>query len=289
MNGNEKQTTRQRLDELNELLKSGYVSEEEYDIARTRILKEGGFDVHSERSAPSEDEFSYEDEEYEEAEKERRGWGCLLFFAPILIAFLFAIALLVAPFLPDYLRGPTLRALRNRALDFWQNSAVQEETHSSPMPSLSSPVVSQELATSSALIVSSAEPASPSQQSDSPAESVEKETESGDNLPLLNNPDSHLLPAPEMTENQSNLSVPSEANSPLVRGTFTGRSVRIRSTPDATLKNNIVGWGQSGERFIVEEESADQSGTNWYRIRSEKNDKKGWVSSSLVKLEQEHE
>ncbi|MDR2179351.1 MAG: SH3 domain-containing protein [Synergistaceae bacterium] len=76
-----------------------------------------------------------------------------------------------------------------------------------------------------------------------------------------------------------------ETGRPLRRGVVSARSARIRTTPDTTRKDNVVGWGTKGDRFTVLEEGFGKDGARWYRIRYEEGDKRGWISGSLVTVE----
>jgi hypothetical protein len=70
------------------------------------------------------------------------------------------------------------------------------------------------------------------------------------------------------------------------RGFVSARSVRIRSAPDTSTNDNVVGWGNSGDRLVILEEGRGRDGSVWYRIRYETGNKQGWISGSLVTLEE---
>jgi hypothetical protein len=62
--------------------------------------------------------------------------------------------------------------------------------------------------------------------------------------------------------------------------------VRIRSTPDTSTNDNVIGWGRSGDRVLILEKNTARNGGVWYRIRYEEGGKQGWISASLVTLEE---
>ena len=70
-----------------------------------------------------------------------------------------------------------------------------------------------------------------------------------------------------------------------IRGSVTTPNARIRSVPDTSTNRNVVGWGNVGDRFTVLEEGSSSDGSKWYRIQYENGNKRGWISGSLVKLE----
>ncbi|MDR1621114.1 MAG: SH3 domain-containing protein [Synergistaceae bacterium] len=76
-----------------------------------------------------------------------------------------------------------------------------------------------------------------------------------------------------------------EPGKPLRRGVVSARSARIRTAPDTSRSDNIVGWGNRGDRFSVLEEGTGRDGSTWYRIRYEEGSKQGWISGTLVTLE----
>jgi uncharacterized protein YgiM (DUF1202 family) len=71
----------------------------------------------------------------------------------------------------------------------------------------------------------------------------------------------------------------------LQRGFISVRSVRIRSAPDTSTNDNVIGWGRNGDRVLILEKSRSRDGSGWYRVRYEDGSKQGWVSGSLVTLE----
>jgi hypothetical protein len=72
---------------------------------------------------------------------------------------------------------------------------------------------------------------------------------------------------------------------PLRRGVVSARSARIRSAPDTSTNDNVVGWGTKGDRFSVLERGAGRDGSTWYHVRYEEGGKQGWISGTLVTLE----
>ena len=74
-------------------------------------------------------------------------------------------------------------------------------------------------------------------------------------------------------------------NEDIGRGSITARNARIRSSPDISTNDNVVGWGHAGDRFTVLEEGAGVDGSKWYNVVYENGSKSGWISGSLVRLE----
>jgi hypothetical protein len=44
---------------------------------------------------------------------------------------------------------------------------------------------------------------------------------------------------------------------------------RIRSAPDTSASDNVVGWGTKGDRFSVLEKGVGIDGSTWYHVRYE--------------------
>jgi len=70
-----------------------------------------------------------------------------------------------------------------------------------------------------------------------------------------------------------------------VRGFITAPNVRIRSTPDTTTAQNVVGWARAGDRFTVMEEARGRDGLLWLYVVYDTGDRRGWTSSTLLRLE----
>jgi len=96
------------------------------------------------------------------------------------------------------------------------------------------------------------------------------------------------MQAPASTvSNQASSPVPSvpSGNENARRGHISARNARIRSAPDTSTNDNVVGRGVYGDRFTVLEERVGRDGSKWYHIMYEDGNKSGWVSGSLVRLE----
>ena len=68
-----------------------------------------------------------------------------------------------------------------------------------------------------------------------------------------------------------------------VKSSIWGNSVRIRSTPDRTNDDNIVGRARKGEELAILEERTNDDGERWLRIRMEQGGREGWILARLVR------
>ncbi|MDR1979969.1 MAG: hypothetical protein LBQ42_14660, partial [Synergistaceae bacterium] len=124
----ETKDTKQRLDDLQELLQAGYLTENEFRVARINALRESGVDIVIHTRKP-ETKHAREEEE----EEEPRGCGCLL-------AFLLALAIGIGvvffvPDWPDRLGGAYVRTVREWFSARWSSVfAVFSDAPSGPIP-----------------------------------------------------------------------------------------------------------------------------------------------------------
>jgi hypothetical protein len=102
----ESKDTKDRLDKLKELYAGGYVTEDEFKVARVNILKEGGLDVVIRQSPrlPC----------LEEDDEEQKNVGCGCFLAAFLLAafIVLSVSFLAAPYWPNRFGGAGARAAR---------------------------------------------------------------------------------------------------------------------------------------------------------------------------------
>ncbi len=330
----ETKSTKQRLDELYDLLKSEYITENEFRAARSNILRESGFDL-SPAPRPRRDRDAEVTQEERRAlqQPERKGCGCGCFlFTLFLIAAIALGAIFALPEWPDRFGGPYVRMARERLTKLWTSAFSPDKPAPDPvkpdgMPTRPTPAAAPAAPQTANPPVSADEPAQPSEPSpasaDVPpaAQSPEPQStaqtllsrEIPSSIPV---PDHAGLPSPDiglpaLPDNSLSESLPAakpditvieiapSAPTPStyasltteneikhVQGYITANSARIRSTPDASIRTNVTGWGRKGDRFAVLEEGTDKDGAKWYRVRYEEGNKEGWISSSLVKLEQ---
>jgi hypothetical protein len=336
--------TKDRLDELQDLLQAGYLTENEYRVARINTLREEGVDIVIHARAP--DAKHRPDLEEEEDEEKSGGCGCFLASAFLIVVVALG-AVLAVPKWPENFGGFYAQTARQWILDrgaelFALFSSDEPDPAPDPGPSVILPAT--------VVVVGNEEdarqePTFPALSSDLP---FDFSSNLSFDLPLFElslsertgelssdvfpgrAPTSPLPPAPETASyaepvlppldarifslpDISNLNSPSLSNSqePDVtiievssspsssastfqrseigqgrRGVVSGRSVRIRSAPDTSTNDNVVGWGANGDRFRVLEEGTARDGSAWYRIRYEVGGKQGWISGSLVTLEE---
>jgi hypothetical protein len=357
----ETKNTKQRLDDLQELLQAGYLTENEFRVARINALRENGVDIVIHGSRKPEAKYAREEED-----DEPRGCGCLS--AVVLVIAVAVGAVFFVSSWPDRWGGGYVRAVREWVSAQW--SDFFSDTPSSPIPD---PVPQRDVSLPAIIVIVSddemARPASPdaapqgipdvAPQSPpgetspapeappvlspalSPALSmdplagrvslpsldarifvlpnietsevaiseevtattqVNQEETAG--VPKVEEPNvivveipsnspTNLSSAPSPGSSSSALVLPrprstgEESGKPLRRGVVSARSVRIRSAPDTSTNNNVVGWGSTGDRFSVLEEGSGRDGSKWYRIRYEEGNKQGWISGTLVTLEKE--
>ncbi|MDR1731903.1 MAG: SH3 domain-containing protein [Synergistaceae bacterium] len=306
----ETKTTKQRLDELQDLLQAKYITESEFRAARINVLRESGFDFtfHGPRRKESEIDDG-EDEYLEEMEPRGRGCGCFLSLVFLAVVIVLGI-LLAAPEWPDEFGGQYVRQAREEAVSLWNSFFSPEETNSGSIPD---PLKSRKEV--SADVLPKTDETSKDETPDMPSKDV-----SGRSSPPLQQPlavasvpatpspvalegrapklDISVLPDGEagsgdpqviIVEIPPSLPDPVPEETALVPkgtgGMVSSNAARIRSAPNTLDTTNVLGWARRGERFTVLERSADSGGGSWYRVRFEANDKEGWVSGTLVKLE----
>ncbi|MDR1379048.1 MAG: SH3 domain-containing protein [Synergistaceae bacterium] len=322
--------TKDRLDELQDLLQASYITENEYRVARLNALREGGIDIVT-RPQEKEEEEKEREEEKEEKEEEEKSKGCGCFLTSVfLIVFLTFGAILAIPNWPESFGGSYVQAGRQWILALFfseEPNLASDLVPSVILPSMTVVAGSeknvQQGSTSPAL---SSNLSSNNLSSDLPLSefSLPERIVSGESLlnvlsglevsslppapetasyaePVLPPLDARIFSLPDMGDLDSvSPSTPQEPDvmiievSPrrnqkieegLQRGVVSGRSVRLRSAPDTSRNDNIIGWGTNGDRFWVLEKGAARDGSTWYRIRYEVGDKQGWISGSLVTLE----
>ena len=308
--------TKQRLEELQDLLEGGYLTENEFRVARVNILKENGIDltIHGR---------SLEERRGRQAEESPGGCGCGCFLAALFLAAAIGGAVWAIPQWPDRWGGAYVREVREWAVGLWSgffgDSSESERSSESgvvsnpeePSPKEPSPGEDSRGENSPGeSIPRSLEPAldTAPPQASRDAEVPEGPT-SPDAFSELDPPRPEAARSPSLPEGPSGLETPSlddlnvtvveipassfdfsaaEAalqKAALRKGFISARRARIRSAPDTSTGANVVGWGQSGDRFSVLDEGTSADGATWYRIRYETGDKQGWISGSLVTLE----
>ena len=327
--------TKQRLNELQDLLQAEYITETEYRIARTNVLKEGGVDIVIHSRVP-EEASRFVDEDEEDERKGGCGCGCFLMILFLLAAILIGM-IFIAPDWTERFGGAHVRKGRIWMTDLWNGvgSLFREREPSVPVPD---PVSSHDAISSSvpgasrsnggtvvsasllipAIVPESAEPiAAPPRASEdrsvapeaassadaalavpvSHPETTDPVLPEGSNpLPALN-AELPALPEAVTTEAEpvTTVEIPAAGavTSPVqqipvegtVRGFVSAQNVRIRSTPDTSNNDNVVGWGRNGDRFVVLGEGTGRDGSKWYNVRYEEGNKQGWISGSLITVE----
>ena len=287
--------TKQRLDELYDLLKTDYITENEFRVARANILREGGIDVTSAFRTSDIEITSEERQLLEEEESKGRGCGCFLFVLILTVTLVIG-AFFALPKWPDQFGGSHIRVFYEQVLTLWRDVFSPEESiRPIPDPLASRdaiPSASKDIAVAVPAVSSDSAPYPLAVPAASPDETLSPEPRTSipnpGRMASLNIEPPILPDAPVEESNITFVEIPSASASAetAARGTISARAARIRSTPDASTKDNIVGWGRTGDRFTVLQEDTDGTGAKWYLIRDEDGNSKGWISSSLVKLEQ---
>lgn len=285
------------MDELYDLLKTDYITENEFRAARANILREGGIDVTSAFRTSDIEITSEERQLLEEEESKGRGCGCFLFVLILIVTLLIG-AFFALPKWPDQFGGSHIRVFYEQVLTLWRDVFSPEESlRPIPDPLASRdaiPGAVKDIAVAVPAVSSDSAPeplAVPAASSDeAPSPELRTSIPNPERMASLNIEPPALPDAPVDASNITFVEIPSasasESVETAVRGTISARAARIRSTPDASTKDNIVGWGRTGDRFTVLQEDTDGNGAKWYLIRDEGGNSKGWISSSLVKLEQ---
>jgi hypothetical protein len=297
---------KERLDDLQDLLEGGYVTEDEYRVARVNILREEGMDIAIHSRAP-------EGRRAQAEEANRDGCGIYSLALLILIFVVAAGTIFVASRWSEPFGGRYLRTAREWILTQWSNlsSGFSGETQRPlPDPIPSNAPVSEDavvpLSVTSAEIPALSElvPETKTSPDKVLAVPLSDDAVSGGSTLQALDPQNFALPDIETPESEGPnvkiIEIPFAAFTPappssapsegpartLRRGVVSVRSARIRSTPDTSRNDNIVGWGSSGDRFSVLEEETNPDGALWYNIRYEDGGKQGWISASLVTLEE---
>ena len=347
----EAKNAKQRLDDLQELLQAGYLTESEFRVARINALKENGVDIVIHNSGSG--------RRHRGERTETRGSGCGCFSIVLL---LIVIGIGVVFFIPDWSSRleEFYETVREWTLDQWSSFFSDLDPVSEPVPDpvFSEPTVPDPVASDSAAPDPTApEPVAPDSVDSTPQGNVSPTGVNDGNAPpdplssvvqaesrsepvvyfpspepsvsltdsshfvhpSLPSLDTQIFALPDLTSNdeasknvtenateEESLTViegspnaspvasaaediqkSAEGNAEARRGVVSVRSARIRSTPDTTTNNNVVGWGNRGNRFFVLEERIVKDGSTWYHVRSEESGKQGWISSALVTLEKE--
>ncbi|MDR2523829.1 MAG: SH3 domain-containing protein [Synergistaceae bacterium] len=284
----DKRSTKERLDELDELLQGGYLTPTESRVARAHILRESGIDVEGA-------------EEMEVSQGESRGCGCFLAALLLTLALLLGAALAV-PEWPDSLGGTYVNAARGWVFEqcgaFWKKLFGRDDPNVVLKPAPEQPPVLAPLLVSADppsrsiskdISVSLPSPESPETRSADPGLSSLPAIDSRTlNLPEAPSIDSSSTsPRVTVVEIPSSLSedFPKSEPEPLRRGVISAQNVRIRSTPDASVNNNVIGTGRKGDRLLILKEATGKNQSKWYNIRYENGRYEGWISASLVALE----
>ncbi|MDR3230606.1 MAG: SH3 domain-containing protein [Synergistaceae bacterium] len=126
----ESRNTKQRLDELYDLLKAKYITESEFRIARANIFREGGIDISSHQDGENEEEEVY----FDEPEPRGRGCGCFLAVVFLLVSIVIG-TIAAVPEWPDNLGGQHARTARAEMLRLW-NAMFPPDEGSIPDPLL---------------------------------------------------------------------------------------------------------------------------------------------------------
>jgi len=280
-------TTKERLEELQDLLQAGHISESEFRIARLHILKEGGVDVINDISISrrrNEDVDLVREEEEEEEEEPRRGCGCGCFLTTlVLIAAITAGVFFAAPKWPDSYGGEYARAAR-RWMEFVYKDFVSYFSDKNAVPT--------------------GDPAKPSLPTPPVSSGEEGNLEvSSNDVPEKGAPEGTLaepssavpgIDVPSWNSNALVAEIPFSGPASALAGPAAERwgvislresnRARIRSAPGPTASDNVVGWSRNGDRVLIAEEET-VNGALWYNIRYEEGNRQGWISGALVKLE----
>ena len=273
-------STRDRLDEVRELYKDGYLTENEFMVARINILKEGGIDVVTRL------QHAYR-RPLQEEEEDSKGGGCGCFLIALLLtAFIvLSMAFFAAPYWPERLGGAEARMARewftakgNELVGrFFRESSTEPARIPDPVPTYDE---------------RSEEDFSGVTEPDSTHIISETEPPDAADEPVTMEPPAPVAPGtgPD-TIMEIQMPVPVELNvgfnaENAVRGYITVPNARIRSAPDTSTNDNVIGWGSSGDRFTILEEGSGGDGSKWYNIIYEDGSNHGWISGSLVRLEE---
>ena len=291
---------RKKLDELKELRQENYITEEEYAAARGNALLDAGFDTAPRSSAEARSRRAPL-QGGESGEKKGGGCGCLLILLLLIVLLFVGVVALpedtlkLLPGLDRVFGVEKVQEARRTLLEFIDDLMGRPQVRESPAlpPKGGADGVSMEPAI--AVPDSSSEEVrgriqAPSKYEDNPV-SVEKgvlENRTEDRSPRTE---------PEASEDtaasaDSDAALPQAAvgvgDEPLnmadsAKSSIWGNSVRIRSTPDRTNDDNIVGRARKGEELAILEERTNDDGERWLRIRMEQGGREGWILARLVR------
>ena len=303
-------STKDRMDELSELCKAGYVTEYEYKIARINVLKEGGIDVvnqlqHTHRP------------QYQEEEESKSGCGCFLLTLLLTALLVFTVAFFAAPYWPERFGGVAVMEARDKFTAKGTELIDKVYSYFIGLTKVPDPINTAQPENAPLDVVEPALPAEPTEQSNdvvdstTPALDVDVDTHipsppSGSAEPDVSDVETTTTPVAAVEQTSTEIGaaeediylveqppIPDEfdqANSTAVpvgydlRGSVTVNNARIRSAPDTSANNNVVGWGRAGDRFTVLEEGTGRDGSKWYNVVFEDGNKRGWISGALVSL-----
>lgn len=280
---------KQRLEELKELRQYDYITEEEYAVARGNILLEAGFDIvpRTEFDAC----YTYPPPRRKGRERKRGGCGCFLTLL-FLIAFMVSGALFALPEdivsnLPglDRLFGiEQVQEARRTILRFIDDLLGHPQTEVPSLPLIASadhvrPEVPPAIPVPLPEIVSAG--------SQTALENQESNTALPDTKPRLPLPPSSEL-HPEAGAAPFQAAVDGEGEVPdaaadAAKSSVWGDSVRIRSTPDQSNDDNIIGRARRGELLSILEEITNEDGEKWYHVRLDRGNREGWIQASRVR------
>ena len=285
-------STRQKLDELKELKQQGYLSEEEFAAARGNILLDAGFDIVP--RTDSDNRLAYAPPPREDGEK-KGGCGCLfalLLLLVLLLGGIFAMPEDVARGVPGLERifgNEQVQAARRTLLQFIDDLMGKSER---PDLSASSDVKHDVKHVESAL--AAPEPAAENMRDErrgtrpdsaNPTVEVSSDTEGrgsanegGEESASSDSDDASPRTA---VDAESEGEAPETRTEPAASSVW-GNSVRIRSTPDRSSDDNIVGRARKGEPLTILEEITNEKGEKWCRVRMDHGDREGWIKAELV-------
>jgi len=306
-NGTMAKSIKDRLDELSELCKAGYVTEYEFKIARINVLKEGGIDVvnqlqHTHRPR------------YQEEEESKSGCGCFLLTLLLTALLVFTVAFFAAPYWPERFGGATVMEAREKLTAKGTELIDKVKSYFISLTRVPDPINAEQPVKAPLDVAEPALPAGPTEQQSStavgsatPALDVDVDVDtnipsptSGSSEPDVSAVEATTAPAvaveqpsAERDVAEADTAVPEQPPVPAaldqvnstavpagndLRGSVTVNNARIRSAPDTSANNNVVGWGRTGERFTVLEEGIGSDGAKWYHVVFADGSKRGWVS-----------
>ena len=289
---------KQRLDDLDELQESGYITENEFRIARVNTLKDCGVDVtiHSRR---------HEGERPRREPKSSSGCGCFLIVL-ILLGVVGSGVYFGASSWPENLAGAYVRQVGEWTIAL-REMVIPSREDLQHVPPVSSDDLEMEPADSQAPLspdvfprpeipndVSSAGSTEEAAESYESSDHFADSAPSPDGIPL---PDAGVfdivIPGMELDEEEDVIVFtptpdpvdPEPIYEQLPWAFVSAPRARIRTVPDTTTNANMVGWARNGDRFRILNEGRGRDGLIWYNVVFEDNERRGWISSTLVRLE----